>query len=374
MGISIVGNAQMNYIEYHKQVNQAKLQITLENFESALVTYQTVLAQYPKHFYRDIHNACVCAIRCNKWNQALELAKELVLLGYQLEDFKTATFTDFRMTKQWKEIEQKYPELRKQYENSLNPYLYKKYSYMLAEDQRITAMNDFKEHNMAIYEFTSLLKMDYEMNGIPNFVRFKDRLSPGYFAFYRHVYGKVGRCLLSAKTTEDYDFIRRLNSLGIKDLLHREIFKGNLSPRFVITAESYFTNEYGINSEIEIRKDFTNEELSFVPTDKKTYDCIPPYPPIDFVTIDENRKSFGLLPLQQECKLFLAGTWYTVYPFKEIKEALAKLSNKNAESVKKTIQEIESKAIETYSNTLQDDFFLTDYHAYKHSKYIGLDQ
>lgn len=368
---STIQSKAENYIPYFKQVNQARILIAQKKIDSAFQVYQAVFKTYPKHFYRDVHNACACAIRLKKWDAANLLVRELIAYGYQKKDFENPAFTSFKTSTYWRKIMQEYPSLRKKYEQRVYNYQYKKHLQMNAHDQSLCRINDYEEHNKAIYEFTSLVKLDYEQNGIPVFCRYKDRMNSGYQIFYRHLFGKRGRALIS----RSYDYVQKLDSLKIKELLAKEVEKGNLSPRFVVTAESYFENEYGENTEIQIRIDYINETVTYVPSMKITYPNIPPYPHVDFTSMDKNRLKFGMNPLAEEVKLFMVDTWRTKYPFKEIKERLKNSPKSTIEDVKKMVQEIEKKYVKSYkAEGLQESFFLTNYYSYKHTKYIGLEK
>lgn len=360
-----------DYSEYHFKVNIAKVLIVNGQFDSALETYHSVFREFTKKFYRDIHNACVCSIKTENWDDAYLFAKELILHGYILEDFDKSTFKLLRSNNCWNDIKREYPHLRKQYKDKIESYQYLKYRYMKSYDQHLTGLDNYEDHNKAIYEFTRLLILDYESNGIPNFCRYKDRMRSTYLTFYRHFFGKRGRALNSGS----YQYVERLDSLQVKQLLKNEVLKGNLSPRFLINAESYFENEFGILSEIEINIDFEKQDVFFIPSKKKTYDFIPPYPNIDFETIDSNRASLGILPLVEEANLFKVGTWYTQYPFKEVEDVLESLNGESMQIIKKKIKEIESHTRKSFkSNNIHEDFFLTDYYSYKHTKYTGLEK
>lgn len=359
----IVGYAENNYMAYHRESNRAKVLISQNKFKSALAVYQSVFKKYPKHFYRDLHNACVCAIRCEEFNEAEKLAKKLILYGYTLKDFQTSTFESFRKSKNWKKVINNYPVLRNRYDANFNDYLNRKYYFMYKEDQKIASMAPMgnPDADQARWEITALLYQDYKMNGVPDFVRFKDSRYQHYFILYRHYFGTKNYLKKHPEIAARSDIYRKLKDLKLKDILLAELYKGNISPKFIEDAMSYFDNPYGRLAALRI--DFNIEKVYMVPDGNLN----------NIAKIEENRRLIGMLPLHTEYKLAINNTWYSEYPFRQIKDSIENLKVKDAGTILKTVKQLENRKLRKYLSSDKNGFFLNNYAREDlKTKYIGL--
>ncbi|PKQ63556.1 hypothetical protein BZG02_09295 [Labilibaculum filiforme] len=364
MGISIVGNAQENYIEYHKQVNQAKLQITLENFESALVTYQTVFAQYPKHFYRDVHNACVCAIRCEKYSEAETLAKELVVHGYELEDFEQSAFDAFRNSNKWKSFSSEYTSLRKEYEEGLNVGLRNKYYQLFKEDQMLASSGGgygTLKNDKDFLELSIRLKTYYELDGIPNYVHNKDTLNLKYWILYRHYFGMKNNADNHPEIKENSNLYKSVDALNWQTILLTELRNGNIEPQFYADAVVYHdpTRPFGKPA---LKVDFEKEKVSLFMNMKEE----------ERNEINANREAIGLFALNEENSDILRTSWYGNYPFQQINDSLKRVTSSDPMAKLKVIKKYEADAKSLFQKSSLDDFFLGDYKEIKETHFFGL--
>ena len=350
------------YINYHHELNQAKLLIAQSEFEAALEMHKRVFKVYPKHFYRDVHNACVCAIRCNKMIQVFELSKELVSLGYQFEDFQQSAFDAFRNSDKWNLFFKAYPKLREQYKAGFNDYLSKKYYYMFKEDQKISSMSVMgtPKSDQARWELSALLKLDYQLNGIPQFLHYKDPLYLQYYIMYRHYFGNKNYLKNHPEIEEGNDIFQKLDNLNLMKILIDEISKGNISPKTLVDAATYNANPYGKESTLNI--DFEKEKI-YLSLDENSEER---------AQIEKNRLAIGMLSLEDEFALEIYGTWYSEYPFTQIKECVASLNSKDHKLVMKIVREEEAKVRKEYSNKMKEIFFLNHYVNDKKVNHLGL--
>ncbi|MBI9056649.1 MAG: hypothetical protein JEZ01_02645 [Labilibaculum sp.] len=362
VGFAIFSKAQLNYINYHNELNQAKLLIAKANYVDALAIHLDVFKKYPKHFYRDVHNACVCAIRCEKFSNVNLLASELVLLGYKLEDFEQSAFDAFRNSDQWNSFCKTYPKLRKEYKAGFNDYLSKKYYCMFREDQKI-ALSSPKGNpisDQARWELSALLKLDYQSNGIPQFMHYKDPLFLQYYIMYRHYFGRINYLKNHPEIEGGKEILEKYRKIDFNKILISEIKKGNISPKTLVDAATYNANPYGKESLLNI--DFENEKIylslneNFEERDQ----------------IEKNRLAIGMLTLEEEFGLEICGTWYSEYPFPQIKERIMSLDTNDKKLVFKIIGEEEAKTRKKYSNKLKKIFFLNAYENDKEINYLGL--
>jgi hypothetical protein len=363
-----------NYINYQRGVNKAKLLIVDGNYKSALNLYDELFDNFKNHFHKDLYNACILAIYFKDYNKAKEYLIELILLGYQLKDFNKPIFKSLKNSTYWQQIEQLYPELRYKYLSHLDCYNYRKYKLISKEDQKIafSGMYGECEHDKSVLEISRLLQLDLEREGVPKFVRYKDPMYTKLFVMFRHYFGTKNNHILNKGYNSSCD-LKYLDSMKIEKILREEYLKGNLPNDFLVNAQSYYSNKYGINSGIDIVINFKNETVTFSPANECYCKNMPPYLFVKLSRINDNRKLLGLLPMEEECKLFKATSWYTAYPFGKIKTELRKKVPNSLTDCNKIIKTFESKFKKDYKISLINNFILTTHTGYKRIRYIGLE-
>ncbi|WP_461640383.1 hypothetical protein [Labilibaculum euxinus] len=365
IGFAISGKAQLNYINYHKELNQAKLLIAQSKFEEALEIHQQVFKEYPKHFYKDVHNACVCAIRCNKMNKAFELANELVLLGYQLEDFEQSAFDALRNSDQWNFFCKAYPKLRKDYESTVSLNLREKYYQLFLDDQLVASRDegygDLK-NDSSFFVLTKRLKEFYESDGIPNYLHNKDTLNIKYFILYRHYFGMKNNADNKPDIKNKTDLYEKIDALDWKKVFLNELQQGNIDPQFYSNAVIYndYSNPYGKTA---VKIDFEKEKVMLFMNLKSD----------EIAVKNENREAIGLLLVNESNSDILGNTWYAKYPFRLIKDSLVTVTSPNPMAKLKVIRKFESKIRDSYQNSDLSDFFMGDYNQIKETHFFGLD-
>lgn len=346
-------NQELNYINYHTQLNQAKLLIAQSKYDKALEIYQNVFRQYPKHFYKDVHNACVCAIKCKKNKVARNLAEELVSLGYSIEDFQKHAFESFRNSSEWKVFEKSYPKLRLRYESGLNQDLREKYHQLYLEDQKVASnqygYGEFK-NDSAMLALSKRLKEYYKEDGIPSFIHKSDSMYTKYYILYRHYFGMKNNADNTPEIKEKSGIYKEIDALNWKEILLQELSEGNIDPQFYSNAVMYndYSNPFG---KAVIKIDFDKETVS-------PFMCLKPE---QVAEKNANRLAIGLMPLSDDNKDVLANTWYAKYPFKAIKDSIAK--TKGASLLDKVMlsKKIELEVYNSFPHSELDDFFLDDY-------------
>ncbi|MFA9371712.1 MAG: hypothetical protein ACERIH_08390 [Labilibaculum antarcticum] len=357
--------ANNDYIAYHQKSNKAKVLIAQSKFECALDIYIEIFKEYPKHFYKDVHNACVCAIRCEKFSNANLLASELVLLGYKLEDFQQVAFNAFRNTDKWNSFCKTYPKLRKDYESTLNMDLREKYYQLFLDDQLVASRDEGYgnlKNDSSFFALTKHLKEFYESDGIPNYLHNKDTLNIKYFILYRHYFGMKNNADNKPDIKNKSDLYEKIDALNWKKVLLNELQQGNIDPQFYSDAIIYndFSDPYGKTA---VKIDFEKEKVMLFMNLKSD----------EIAVKNENREAIGLLPLNESNSDILGITWYAKYPFRQIKDSLVLLTSPNPMVKLKVIRKFESKIRDYYQNTDLNDFFLGDYNQIKEAHFFGLD-
>lgn len=110
-----------NYIPYFHKITEVENQIRKHEFSSALESYESLFQEYDNISYKNLHNACICAIKTQEYNKAIEYAQQLVFRGYELKDFEQTVFDELREKKsKWNSFIKGYEELRIQQIAKLN--------------------------------------------------------------------------------------------------------------------------------------------------------------------------------------------------------------------------------------------------------------
>jgi hypothetical protein len=301
-----------NYIPYFHNITEAENQIRSSEFSTALETYDSLFKVYTNVSYKNIHNACICAIKIGDFNSAFKYAKQLVLKGYEIKDFEESAFVDLRnKINRWNSFLGDYKKIRKQRLAKLKKaernYYYQKH----LEDQKAASSFDIPVQDSAFFKLAYELTHHINKNGFPNLFLLKDTLSHNVQVMFRHYYGLFNRIKNDQELKNDPTYASRSTNL-FKGIIDSALTEGLISPLVYVSIVTYFDgNPYG---ELAVKIDIDNEKV---------------YPllrvkPEELDKINSKRNSIGLPSINDDSSLYLKGTWYSDYPFKEVKQAVEK--------------------------------------------------
>jgi len=300
-----------NYVDYFRTVNQAELCIAKADYRSALAIYKDIFKQFPHGFEKEAYNACLCAIKENKWKDVLKFSEELVLHGYEPDDFKSPAFDEFRNNeKQWKKFLSEYPGIRAKYEKTIDRELRNKYLTLFKTDQQYADGSvDIKTADSVFYELALSVSNLIKEYGFPHWMINKDTINMRLQAMLRHYCALENRIKADEKMQKDSLYIRMKNN-DIRLLATQALNDGWLDPERYVSVVSYgdATTLYGKTA---IELDFETEKGSFflrVPPERRD-------------EINKKRDSIGLPVISELSQDAINSTWYREYPFKKIKEA-----------------------------------------------------
>ncbi|RUT78848.1 tetratricopeptide repeat protein [Ancylomarina longa] len=309
---SCSNSKERDYVAYHHKIIDANFNIINGELDSALAIYEDLFKEYPKHFYKDVHNGCVCAIKLGKFEKALQYAKELVLHGYQEVDFQNDYFTDLRASDSWIQFGKDYSKLRDSYLKNQDKKERNIYHELFLKDQKaadIWGICNRDSLYKVYFKNANRLHTLYSEYGLPKFLLNKDSLNLQYWAFFRHYFGMKNIVTNSDKIRAS-SIKMNFSSLAWDKILLKELHHGNLTPEFYSQVVSYHNpnHPYG---KFAIRLDFQTERVElFTPLNKDKASWV-----------NKNRDSIGLMPYTPLNSDVLKTTWYANYPFKEIKQA-----------------------------------------------------
>lgn len=343
----------INYVAYHHETAKAEVLIHNGEYNAALVIYKRIFAEYPYGFYKDIHNACVCACKANKLSDAKNYAEKLVLHGYEMSDFSNSGFTPLRKNeKLWKNFEKKYPILRHQYSNDLNHQARIKYYELFVSDQNVLkTVKGFHSQDSVFYHQAIELHDLFLKNGFPSLGVNKDTLDFKIFVQLRHYFGLVNRYNQFKEMQKDEVYSSmRFSKIQFGELLLTSLHNGKLLPQTYADIVSYmdYSHPFG---DLMLKIDYATEEVTvFMDLNEES-----------LKEVNERRSSIGLQPVNDNPHIGVMASWFSSYPFKEIKQAYIACDDCKTRSDYLDIQDqIVERVRRSYRNDLSEQFILEE--------------
>lgn len=126
-----------DYLQYHKQINEAERLISTENFKGALYKYVNVFDSYDFIFLRDYKVAAQIAFYLNEKQKSLGFIKEGISDGWDLKALKKNKFlAPLQDESEWIFLENNYISLRSKYLSRINQQSREKVRKMFKKDQK----------------------------------------------------------------------------------------------------------------------------------------------------------------------------------------------------------------------------------------------
>jgi hypothetical protein len=108
-------------LEYYALINEAELKITNRDFSGALEIYEDAMHGYGKPFSKDLYNAALCAQYSGDLKKANHYVRDLIVLGFDLEDFEhNDAWRSFVSSKYWQKILKRHSKLNRMHFNLMN--------------------------------------------------------------------------------------------------------------------------------------------------------------------------------------------------------------------------------------------------------------
>jgi hypothetical protein len=350
------------YVDYFKKINQAELCIADSSYSEALSIYKGVFNSYPHRFYKDIYNATLCAIRISRYEEALKLSEDLVLYGYELKDFESAAFEDFRNNEAyWKSFLSKYGQLRKEYEKAVNLSLRDKWLSLYKIDQQAASHHgDVRLQDSVFYHLAISASNLIKEYGFPDWIAKKDTLNMKLVVMLRHYCGLENRIRASEEMQKD-EFYVNMDGNDIRELVTQALNDGWLLPENYVNITTYWdnTNPYGtIAVEINFEEESIKPFLKALPKERDA--------------INKRRELIGLPVINELSQEMINSTWYKDYPFRQIKKNWLNCDTCLTGKDYLVLEKNEALEVENSYIDNNKDFILQDMNAIRDIYYSGI--
>ncbi len=331
---------QLSYVEYFKKINEAESFIIKQDYQVSLDIYNELFRDYSNISYQDLNNACICALKSEQYQQALFYAKELILHGYDMDDFNKKPFSDDAYSMVFKEpLLLEYSHYREKYLQGFDQDTRGKIFEWYQQDQ--LAASDFSIQDSVFLQLSEKISNLIEEKGFPSIFLNKDTMNNKLYVMLRHYCGLENREKKFADN-DSAEYISRIHKI-----MNQALHDGWISPLKYIGITTYW-EEKNIYGELAVRIDFDNKKIT------------PFYKNVaqeQIKAINFNRNKIGLPLIDQISEDFINDPRYKNYPFEKITEAILNCDTCETMLQYLTIlKEPDSKSQE--EDNIEKDYFL----------------
>jgi len=298
-----------SYVNYHHEINDIEIAIRNQSYSQAIVAYEELRGK-ASFFAKDLHNLSICYLKTNQLDSAISIARQLVLRGRTLDDFKRyKEFVAVAGTKKWVTFTEVYPLLREQYEKTLDHEFISLINKFIVYDQEFQKISDEKRDST--YYYQGLMLFDYIFEkGFPDFFKNEEPIFAGrLLAMLRHFFYLPKMVSADAELASRKPYSHMVFNRPYSECILKALYEGKLQPSSYESIMHYSSvdSPYG---KIGICFDFDKETVSL---DFGPYNS-------NYEKINNNRRAIGLAQIDSTAGI-LEGSWYKEVPFKEMKEA-----------------------------------------------------
>lgn len=247
------GEDSRSYRPYYKSINEAELSVVELNFARAYDIYSKTFAQFDRHQRTDLYNASLCAILTGNVHQAKLWMKELITLGFTLNNFEASIFKRLP-SNEWNEIKAEYNFFHNVYKTSLDTTYLATLDSMRSQEQRLVNGLQSRYDSLLYVHAKALYNLITE-RGIPRDAEYGGQPLP--LDVMCHNFGLRNRLKYYIQSgidtaAEPYKSMN-FKAYDLETLLKDAVFRGELTPRFVAECMSH--------SEIDSTRQFVAFDL-----------------------------------------------------------------------------------------------------------------
>ena len=155
-----------NYLNYYETINKAEIANLDKEFKKSDSLYQVSFGLVDKPFKEDFLLASINSEKLKAYQKTLDYLKNGINHGLTLKRIKKQ-LTEFKKSKEWKELKKEYKSLRKNHLKTLNLSLREEISEMVRKDQkaRIPILGSGKQMKKTdSYNYNRLLEIIRQNN------------------------------------------------------------------------------------------------------------------------------------------------------------------------------------------------------------------
>ncbi len=156
-----------NYLNYYETINKAEIANLDKEFKKSDSLYQVAFGLVDKPFKEDFLLASINSEKLNNNKKTSEYLKKGINNGLTLKRVKN-TLTEFKKSKEWKEIKKEYKSLRENHLQNLNLSIRNEVTEMIRKDQASRHPifgSGKKSKKIDNYNFNRLLELINENGG-----------------------------------------------------------------------------------------------------------------------------------------------------------------------------------------------------------------
>lgn len=143
------------YLNYYEGINQARIKVSVGEYEQALRIYSHIFEEFEFEFARDCVNAAETAVFLDDSLAAKKFIELSLRRGVPIEYFsKHTAFEQFRLTNTWKQILLDSAKLATAYQQAIDFEVRAEINTMFSEDQQIRK-SYYKWYNFLLRPFIS---------------------------------------------------------------------------------------------------------------------------------------------------------------------------------------------------------------------------
>ena len=306
------GQSQESFINYHNSVNKIEIFVRKQLYSEAISMYEQLQKEYPRFFYKDLHNLSICYLKVEKLDSAISIARRLVLQGYTFDDFyKYNEYNCITNNPLWGNFLATYPRLRFEYEKTIDHTFVDMVNRAIAFDQQYQDSSDAKRDSVYYYQGVNLFNYMFK-HGFPNFYLNRENVNANrLMGMLRHFF-YMSQIL---ENDPDLSITKPYSNMVIdkkyEELLYNAIVEGKLPPSiFVDIMYRFDSSPYGF---LGITFDF-DKEITYIDLSLGSSSTVE--------DINLKRRSIGLFEIDTLSSANVEGTWYGQVSVREMKEAM----------------------------------------------------
>lgn len=289
---------QNDFRYYHKAKYDAEFFIQKKEYKQAIDVFEKLKECYPHCFHTELYNLSICYLKEGMADKAIDIAKQLVLQGYTLDNFsKYKEYAKIMGTDLWQTMETNYQVYREFYCNSVDSCFLRLIDTLYVTDQKAASEGTDSVINSVYYTQGLLLLGTIKSGGYPDFFVNNEqvhaiRLTTMLRHFFYNGIGNTDTVALKAN----------------KSIIIQAIKDGKFLPEYYTLI--FKDNDIGT---LSVCYNYDTEKATLIVNS------------LGGVTLEkanQRRRALGLYEIDTSNTGLLEGSWYSKVPIDQMKKAM----------------------------------------------------